>query len=50
VIVYEADDTARSVVAAINAKAMLSVVGENPAIDLTAAEVNERLQRAIEKI
>ena len=50
VIVYEADDNSRSVVAAINAKSMLSVVGENPAIDLTATEVNERLQRAMEKI
>lgn len=50
VIVYEADDKDKSVVAAIDAKAMLSVVGENPAIDEVANEVNERLQRAVERI
>ena len=50
VIVYEADDKSRSVVAAIDAKAMLSVVGENPAFNETANEVNQRLRRAIEQI
>ncbi len=50
VIVYEADDKGKSVVAAIDAKAMLSVVGENPSINKVANEVNERLQRAVEQI
>lgn len=50
VIVYEADDKDKSVVAAIDAKAMLSVVGENPAINEVANEVNDRLRRAIEQI
>lgn len=50
VIVYEADDKKRSVVAAIDAKAMLSVVGENPAMSEVADEVNERLKRAIEQV
>jgi uncharacterized protein (DUF302 family) len=47
VIVYEAEDKNKSVVAAVDAKAMLSVVGTNPAMEEVAAEVNERLQRAI---
>ena len=50
VIVYEADDKTKSVVAAVDAKAMLSVVGENSAINEVATEVNERLQRVIEQI
>ncbi len=50
VIVYEADDKDKSVVAAIDAKAMLSVIGESSEIEETAREVNERLQRAIEKV
>jgi uncharacterized protein (DUF302 family) len=50
VIVYEADDKTRSVVAAVDAKAMLSVIGQNPAINETANEVDERLRRAIEQI
>lgn len=50
VIVYEADDKTKSVVAAVDAKAMLSVVGENSAMNEVATEVNERLQRVIEQI
>ena len=50
VIVYEAEDKNRSVVAAIDAKAMLSVVGESAEIEKTAGEVNERLRRAIESV
>lgn len=50
VIVYEADDKNKSVVAAIDAKAMLSVVADSPAMIEVADEVNERLKRAIEQI
>ncbi len=50
VIVYEADDKNKSVVAAVDAKAMLSVVGENSAMNEVATEVNERLQRVIAQI
>ena len=50
VVVYEAEDKNRSVVAAIDAKAMLSVVGESAEIEKTAGEVNERLRRAIESV
>ena len=47
VIVYEADEAGKSVVAAIDAKAMLSVVGNNPTLDAVAAEVNEKLDRVV---
>ncbi len=50
VIVYEADDKNKSVVAAVDAPAMLAVVGENFAMNEVAKEVNERLQRVIEQI
>lgn len=50
VIVYEADDKNKSVVAAVDAQAMLSVVRENSAMIEVANEVNERLQRVIEQI
>ena len=50
VIVYEADAAANSVVAAIDAKEMMSVVGGGKAIEETAAEVNESLKRAIDSI
>lgn len=50
VIVYEADDNTKSIVAAVDAKAMMSVVDENTAIAETANEVNERLRRANEHI
>ena len=41
VIVYEADEAGKSVVAAIDAKTMLSVVGDNATLDAVATEVNE---------
>ena len=50
VIVYEADDANRSVVAAVDAQAMLSVVEDNTAINAVATEVNEKLRRAISSI
>ncbi len=50
VIVYEADDKTKSVVAAVDASAMLSVVGENAAMNEVANEVNERLRRVIEQV
>jgi len=50
VIVYEADDANRSVVAAVDAQAMLSVVGDNSAMNAVATEVNKKLRRAIGQI
>lgn len=50
VIVYEADEAGKSVVAAINAKSMLSVVGENAALNAVANEVNEKLQRVVAQL
>lgn len=50
VIVYEADEAGKSVVAAIDAKTMLSVVGDNPALDAIATEVNEKLKRVIAQL
>lgn len=50
VIVYDADGGAGSVVAAIDAKAMMSVVGDAPEMNAVADEVNTRLQRALEAI
>lgn len=50
VIVYEADDKNKSVISAVDAKAMLSVVGYNPRLDEVANEVNMRLERVINSI
>lgn len=50
VIVYESDETGKSVVAAIDAKTMLSVVGGNSTLDAVAGEVNERLQRVLNQV
>ena len=47
VIVYEADEAGKSVEAAIDAKTMLSVVGDNATLDAVATEVNEKLQRVV---
>ena len=47
VIVYQADEAGKSVVAAIDAKMMLSVVGDNTALDAVATEVNEKLKRVV---
>src|SRR5687767_4008553 len=51
VIVYEAEEAGKSVVAAIDAKTMLSVVGTNNAtVNAVAAEVNEKLQRVVAQL
>ena len=50
VIVYEADEAGKSVVAAIDARAMLSVAGENAALDSVATEVNEKLKRVVAQL
>lgn len=50
VIVYEADDNTKSVISAVDAKAMLSVVGNNATLDQVASEVNDRLQRVIRSL
>lgn len=50
VIVYEADEPGKSIVAAIDAKTMLSVVGDNPTLNAVATEVNEKLQRVIAQL
>lgn len=50
VIVYEADEAGKSVVAAIDAKTMLSVVGDNPTLDAVATEVNEKLKRVVAQV
>lgn len=47
VIVYEKGDNAGSVVAAIDAKALMSVVGGTSEIQEVAAEVNRRLATAL---
>jgi uncharacterized protein (DUF302 family) len=50
VIVYEAAEAGRSVVAAIDAKMMLSVVGDNASLDAVATEVNEKLKRVVARL
>lgn len=50
VVVYEADEAGKSVVAAVDAKAMLSVVGANATLNQVADEVNERLRRVISSL
>jgi hypothetical protein len=50
VIVYEADEPGNSVVAAIDAGAMMSVVDDKPEIVEVANQVNEKLQRALETL
>ena len=50
VVVYETDDKNKSVIAAVDAKAMLAVVGESPAIKAVTTEVNERLRRVVEQV
>ena len=47
VVVYESED--RTVVAAIDAKKMLSIV-ENPVLEAAAAQVNEKLHRAVDRL
>jgi len=51
VIVYETDEAGKSVVAAIDAETMLSVVGANNAtINAVATEVNEKLRRVVAQL
>ena len=50
VIVYEADEPGKSVVAAIDARAMLSVVDANETLDSVAREVNEKLKRVVAEL
>ena len=51
VIVYEADESGKSVVAAIDARTMLSVAGSNNAtLDTVATEVNEKLERVVAQV
>jgi uncharacterized protein (DUF302 family) len=50
VIVYEADEPRKSVVAAIDARTMLSVVRDNVALDAVATQVNEKLQRVVAQL
>lgn len=49
-IVYEADEAGKSVVAAIDAKTMLSVVGGNATLNAVAVEVNEKLKRVVAQL
>jgi uncharacterized protein (DUF302 family) len=50
VIVYEADAADKSVVAVIDARAMFSVVGENPTLDAVSKEVQLRLRSVLDKL
>ena len=50
VIVYEADEAGKSVVAAIDAKMMLSVAGDNQTLEAVATEVNEKLRRVVAQL
>lgn len=50
VVVYEGEREGESVVAAVDAKAMLSVVRSNPTLDAVSVEVNERLRRVLDKV
>ena len=51
VIVYQADEGEKTVVASIDAKTMLSVVGGNNAtLDAIATEVNEKLRRVVAQL
>jgi uncharacterized protein (DUF302 family) len=50
VVVYETDDAKNSIVAAIDAKAMMEVVGDSPKIIEVADQVNEKLQRALSQV
>jgi len=50
VVVYEGDDPNSSVVAAIDAGAMMSVVGDSPVVREVAAQVNEKLARSLQNV
>lgn len=49
-IVYESDERGKSVVAAIDAQTMLSVVGDNATLYAVATEVNEKLKRVVAQL
>ena len=50
VVVYDADDVGKSVVAVVDAKAMLSVVGESEELKEVTTEVNQLLRRALDRV
>ena len=51
VVIYEADESGKSVVAAVDARAMLSVVGgKNETLESVATEVNEKLNRIVAQL
>ena len=51
VIVYETDEAGKSMVAAIDAKTMLSTVGGNDTtLNAVATEVNEKLKRVVAQL
>ena len=50
VVVYEADEANHSVVAAIDARSMMSVTGDRPEIKAVANEVDEKLRRALGRL
>jgi uncharacterized protein (DUF302 family) len=50
VIVYEAEEAGKSVIAAIDARTMLSVVEDNATLNAVASEVNEKLQRVVAQV
>lgn len=50
VVVYEADEAGNSIVAAVDAKSMMSVAGESPGMEAVSNEVSQRLTRVIEQI
>jgi uncharacterized protein (DUF302 family) len=50
VVVYEGEGAGETVVAAVDAEAMLSVAGGGETLRGVSAEVNERLRRVLDKI
>ena len=50
VIVCDTDESGKPVVVAVDAKAMLSVAGNNPTLDAGFTEVNEKLWRVIDEL
>jgi uncharacterized protein (DUF302 family) len=50
VVVYESDEPGKTVVAAIDALAMIPLIGDNPAATAAAKEVSERLKRVLDLI
>lgn len=50
VIVYESDDGEGSVIAAVDANAMLRAVGDDPALAEVAAEVGVLLERVLDRV